>query len=176
MEILRIVFFHLWIRCNIGWSRVVFYICYFSRSERGWRTEDSIFRDGESREYLYSRTLFFSRPPREFLASVGLNGGGICTQPAWETETGTLRAPHARFAYTYSIVPCNSQEVHKPLVDFGMHTELYWNTPTSRLSCELPLFDYHLRIFQGETMSLGISCVRFYIEMILFQHRKDFKI
>lgn len=73
---------------------------------------------------------------------------------------------------TYSIVPCNSQEVHKPLVDFGMHTELYWNTPTSRLSCELPLFDYHLRIFQGETMSLGISCARFYIGTILFRHRK----
>jgi len=72
-EIKGIVFSHIWIRCNIGKSRV-FYICYFLRSECRWCAEDSIFHGGESRKYLYSRTLFFSRSPHEFFAVAGLNG------------------------------------------------------------------------------------------------------
>lgn len=134
--------------------------------KRGWRAEDSIFHDGESREYLYSRTLFFSRP---------LRANFSVSRPDW-TDAFSRALPASQLGNGNWRVACTARSTRIHLRILSCHA--IRRRCINRLSiseckpnfieihrrsaylAELPLFDYHLRIFQRETMSLDVSSVR----------------
>lgn len=99
---------------------------------------------------------YFSRGLRVRISCRGqierMERGRIRTQSKKRKLARCVHIAHPT-RHTYSIAPrYYSLKTHKLLVDFRMHILLYWNTSGFRLSREQSAFDYHLRIFQRQTM------------------------